>query len=345
MRQFRKATIKEVAARAGVSTTTVSNFVSGNESVCSPETAQRIRQAVGDLHYVPSSLTRGLRHRLTSTIGVCLPYPLDADVLFGSFFLERLWHGILEQADSENYALLHYPRSVRGGGSRDAFLDGRVDGVLLEDHDNQRATQLTAAGMPTILLTRSRQLPDGCGAIWADEAQTIALALAHLWELGHRRIAFVAGPLPGDIAVGRLEGYTDWMRAQGAFDPACVAYAQDWSAPDARTFLDTWCALESPPTAVVCTNDAQALDLLEAARQCALPVPEALSVVGVDNAPAARDSVPPLTSVEAPVDELGRQGLRAVLGLMRGAPLEQCRIALPVTRLVVRQSTGPPAAP
>src|SRR6185369_10598258 len=113
MRQFRKATIKDVAARSGVSTTTVSNFVSGNTGVCSPETAERIRQAISALHYVPSSLTRGLRHRPPATIGVCLPNPLDSDVYFGFFFLERLWRGIMQQADKENYSLLHYPQTVR----------------------------------------------------------------------------------------------------------------------------------------------------------------------------------------------------------------------------------------
>src|SRR5258708_27256363 len=103
MRPFRKATIKEVAARSGVSTTTVSNFVSGHENVCSPETAERIREAVAALHYAPSSLTRGLRQRATTTLGVCLPNPLDSDVFFGFFFLERLWRGIMQQADEENY--------------------------------------------------------------------------------------------------------------------------------------------------------------------------------------------------------------------------------------------------
>src|ERR1051326_4597096 len=154
MSQCRKATIKEVAARSGVSTTTVSNFVSGHKNVCSPETAERIQQAIAALHYVPSSLTRGLRQRASATIGVCLPNPLDADVFFGFFFLERLWRGVMEQADEENYSLLHYPKSVRDSDNCAAFLDGRVDGVLLHSHENARALQLAAAGMPTVLLTR-----------------------------------------------------------------------------------------------------------------------------------------------------------------------------------------------
>src|SRR5579862_7113749 len=167
MRQFRKATIKEVAARSGVSTTTVSNFVSGNTNVCSLETAERIREAITALQYVPSSLTRGLRQRAARTIGVCLPNPLDPGVSFGYSFLARIWRGIVQAADLADYALLHYPASIRESESGSVFLDGRVDGILLSTGDNVRAEQLAAAGMPTILLTRSLDIPEGCGAVWA----------------------------------------------------------------------------------------------------------------------------------------------------------------------------------
>lgn len=354
---FRKATIKDVAARSGVSTTTVSNFVSGHKNVCSPETAERIREAVSALHYAPSSLTRGLRRSNTTTIGVCLIHPLDAEAAFGFFFLERLWQGVIEQADRENYSLLHYPQSVRNGAEISAFLDGRVDGMLLRAPDNTRAVKLAEAGMPTILPTRSLAIPDGCGAVWADDAQAAHLALEHLWELGHRRIAHIAGPVEAqeidltksidakntaasDIALQRMNGYIAWMQERQSYDPALIAYAGAWSAPQAVRFLQAWRALDRPPTAVFCTNDAQALDVIAAAQRMGLRVPEELSVVGVDNSNEARDYDPPLTSVEAPMDAVGRESMRALLRLICGAPIEQCRVVLPVTDLIVRRSTA-----
>src|SRR5579884_1139503 len=142
MRRFQKATLKQVAARAGVSTTTVSLFVSGRESVCSPETAQRIRDAVATLNYTPNSLTRGLRRGELSTIGACLHNPMDYDLDFGGFYFEQLWRGVMLQADRDNYSLLHYPVAVRQGESSDAFLDGRVDGILLNEQANDRAAHL-----------------------------------------------------------------------------------------------------------------------------------------------------------------------------------------------------------
>jgi len=265
-RSFRKSTIKEVAAYAGVSTTTVSLFVSGRESVCSPETAERIRAAVTKLNYTPSSLTRGLRQRSSTTIGVCMSNPLDFGVAFGTPFFEGLWRGIMHQADQENYSLLHYPASVRDGVGWEEFLDGRIDGLLIHDHENRRAQHLAEAGMQVVMLTRSIDLPEGCGAAWTDENLIVELALAHLWNLGHRRIAHVAGPVGStagvpmpnvptaldndDVSYQRYEAYTEWMRARGEYDPRLVGYAQAWSAPQAPEMLDAWRGLGRPPTAV-----------------------------------------------------------------------------------------------
>lgn len=358
-RQFRKSTIKEVAAQAGVSITTVSLFVSGRESVCSPETAQRIRHAVEKLNYTPSSLTRGLRQRSLTTIGVCMPNPLDSGLAFGTLFFEGLWRGIMHQADNEDYSLLHYPVSVRDGTAWEVFLDGRVDGLLVHDHKNERASHLAAAGMPLVLLTRSIDLPEGCGAVWTDEHRVIDMALLHLWELGHRRIAHVAGPIGDragkvrrpateswifndDVAVQRLGAYVAWMMDRGAFDPLLLGYAHAWSAPQASELLKAWMALDEPPTAVFCANDTQALDVIAAAQAAGLRVPEDLSVVGVDNSTPARDSAPPLTSVEIRMQEVGRHAVTALLRMIQGEPLERCRTAIPLGKLVIRSSTAAP---
>lgn len=349
VRTFRKATIKDVAQHASVSTTTVSVFVSGREDVCSPETAERIRAAIAALHYTPSSLTGGLRRRATTTIGVCMHTPFDADVAYGNLFFEKLWRGIAAEADRENYALLHYPAAVRAGESSDAFLDGRVDGMLFHSHDNARPARVAAAGMPTVLLTRSLDLPENCGAAWADEAQTAELALSHLWELGHRRIAHVAGPVelqlvdprqeqPDDIAIRRRDGYTAWMQARSAYDPNLVGLAGSWTGSRVAEIVAAWLRLPEPPTAVFCANDTLAFAVIAAARRQGRRVPEDLSVVGVDNSPAACDCAIPLTSIEVPIEAVGREGMSALLRLTQGAPLEDCRVALPVSEIVVRSS-------
>ncbi len=130
------------------------------------------------------------------------------------------------------------------------------------------------------------------------------------------------------------------MQARQVYDPALLAYAQAWTAPQAGAYLQKWRALPQPPTAVFCVNDAQALEVLAAAQAMDWRVPEALSVIGVDNSPEARDANPPLTSVEVPMDAVGREAMRALLRLIRGVPVDECRIALPVTDLHVRRSAA-----
>jgi Transcriptional regulators len=360
-RRYRKSTIKDVARRAGVSTTTVSVFVSGRESVCSPQTAERIRAAVAALHYTPSSLISAAQTKVTRTVGVCVRSPLDPLILDGNGFFERLWRGITAAADAEDYSLLHYPRSVRDAdpGRVEPFLDGRVDGVLFHAHEseNTRPGRVARAGMPTVLLTRSQDLPEHCGAAWADEAQAVDLALSHLWELGHRRIAHVAGPVGreddapeagdlrvDDVALLRLHAYEAWVRRRGAFRPEWLAYAGAWHADEVRAaqIVATWRALPWPPTAVLCANDAIAAAVVRATLGAGWSVPGDLSVVGVDNAGAARESAPPLTTVDVALESVASEGFRCLLRLLGGAPLEACRVALPVSKLVVRASTAPP---
>lgn len=352
MKRFKKATISDVAEKAGVSITTVSRFVSGRENVCSPETAERIRTAITDLHYTPSSMVSSAVGRPTKTLGVCMYSPLDPTVSFGNFFFERLWRGILAQASTQGYALLHYPGAVHGGSSTDPFLDGRVDGLLYHppgsirsphSHDS-RPARLAAAGMPTVVLTRSRNLPDACGAAFTDEAETAALALSHLWEQGHRRIAHIAGPtgFDGDIAIGRLEAYRNWMRERGVYDPALEGEMAGWNTDEhiAETIAN-WHSLAARPTAVFAANDLCAFAVITAARGLGWSVPAELSVVGVDNTPEA--AALGLTSVEPSMEEVGRAAVRALLDLIQGSA--PARIAVPVTRIVHRDTVAAAARP
>jgi LacI family transcriptional regulator len=358
-RQFRKASIKDVARLAGVSTTTVSVFVSGRENVCSSETAARIRAAVSELNYTPSSLISGAQTRVTRTIGICIHNPLDPNVLYGNLFFERLWSGINLQADEDNYSLLHYPASVRDADNEriEPFLDGRVDGVIFHAHVNRRAELVAGAGMPTVLLTRSLNLPTGCGAAWADEKQTVGLALSHLWDLGHRRIAHVAGPVGNagrapdsargylsadDVATQRLREYELWMGARGELRPEFVACAGSWQGEHAHKIVAEWCKMAVPPTAVYCANDSLAIAIIRAAQAAGWSVPRDLSVVGTDNSPPTLACQPAVTSIELANEQIGREGMRCLLRLMRGDPFDSCRVALPVSRLIERASTAAP---
>lgn len=344
----------DVAAHAGVSKTTVSLFMGGREDACSPETAQRIRAAVAALHYTPSRATRGLHQRATRIVGLQMPIPAELPGDRRNSFGERLWRGVAEVADVEDYSLLHYPMSARNGIGCDAFLDGSVDGLLFNTgHEDARPERIAAAGMPIVLVTRSLDLPAGCGAVYADEEDTVNLALCHLWALGHRRIAHLAGPAEpypvaegnsDDIAIQRRNGYVAFLQKRNVYDPALVAAQRSWHARNALEVVAAWRALFHPPTAVFCANDYIALSVIAAAQKVGWRVPEELSVLGVDNVSIGAEADLPLTTVDIPVEDIGREAMRALLRLMNGEAAEACRVTLPVTQLVVRASTAPAVA-
>jgi len=353
-RTFRKATIKEVAEQAGVSVTTVSHFVSGRERTCSAATAQRITEAIAKLHYSPSSQGRALRLGKTHTIGVCTEAIFDPGEHTRESYTERLWRGISIVAGEMDYALLHYPPSARVGVSANPFLDGRVDGIVFSsDHSDSRPELIASAGLPIIIINRFVSIPPGCGAVYANERDTVFLAMEHLWSLGHRRIAHVAGPIlfdehivrahnaQSDVAIERHRYYVEWMKERGAYDPALLALENSWSPQHPADVVAGWRQMSSPPTAAFCADDLLAYGIIDAAREAGLSVPGDLSMIGVDNSWASASKSPRLTTVDIPVEQIGRESVQALLRSIGGSPIEDCRVAVPVTKLVVRDSTAP----
>jgi len=355
-RSYSKPTINDVATKAGVSITTVSHFVSGRSGTCSPETARRIEGAISSLHYTPNSLSRGLAQKATRVIGVSVAYPSDEDA---SPFPDGLWRGINREADTQDYALLHYPTSVRDSSDYRVFLDGRVDGLIFSAGiGDPRLGRLAETGMPLVTLSHFDRLPATCGAVCADEDQVVADALSHLWDLGHRRIAHLAGPCdfhaapgqllpslyPADQALKRRQAFRTWMATQGVSDPLVSASNILWRPTCVAITLAAWATLPEPPTALFCANDLIALGAIAAAQALGLRVPEDLSIVGVDNSINAAKSDPPLTTIDLDIAVLGREALRSLLRLMDGASVSECRTEFPVSQIVVRASTAPAPA-
>jgi len=419
-----RATLKDVAARAGVSLTTVSLFLNGNESVCSRDTAERIREAISELNY-----TKGRSGHLSSrpAVGVNLPagegmmsgygyatatlappstgiglrpLPVEAERAAArlrarsrtlgmgispafdlldpndagpSHLADLVWHGASRMAEWDDYRLLSYPASVRNASDPSPFLDGSVAGLILTGgYEDPRPARLAEAGLAVVLLGRFLDIPDGCGAVYALERDTVDLAMNHLQELGHHIIAHYAGPVkpaassltadgaaagmprpsiqytPSDIAIQRRERYLGWMRMNateaGGDDLSELVFADDsWRGDRAAEALSYWMSLpeEKRPTAVFCASDALALRLMEAAFQAGVSIPDELSIVGVDDSPAAATATVPLTSVAIPGEQIGREAIRLLLRMIEGIPPISCRLAVPVTRISLRATAAP----
>ena len=353
-RTYRKATVKDVAQHAGVSPTTVSHFLSGRVGTCSPETAEKIRIAADTLHYTPSSSGRALRLNATNTIGIALQSIYEFERGEDGFsYMDRLMRGITQAAGEAGYALLFYPPKIQSGKDYRPFLDGRVDALLFHAaHDDERPSQLAEIGIPVVSISRTHNLHERCGSVFACERDTVRVALDHLWERGHRRIAHIAGPvLPrqserwepnsqSDIAIERLREYTTFLSERGVFDPALVAYENSWDPQNPVQIVAGWQSLASPPSAVFCACDTLAYGFIAAARAANWHIPEQLAVIGVDNHPM-RQTVPlPVTSVDIPLEAVGAESVRLLLQLINHE-LEppSHRVAVPVTRLIIGETT------
>jgi LacI family transcriptional regulator len=169
-------------------------------------------------------------------------------------------------------------------------------------------------------------------------------ATEHLLELGHRRIAYIGGIERAECNQARLHGYMAALTAQGVpVDPQYIVSGGRFRRDSGTAGLKALLALDERPTAIFAASDSIALGVLgEAARQ-GVRIPEDMSLVGFDGTIQGEESVPALTSVSQPLEEMGRTALRSLLRQARGEVLDSRRVEL-ATQVIVRDSTAPPAA-
>jgi LacI family transcriptional regulator len=198
-------------------------------------------------------------------------------------------------------------------------------------------------GYPFVVVEPRTALGDGIPCVTATHSAGATAATEHLLELGHRRIGAILGPPEGLATTERLKGFHAALRAAGiAPDPSLEVpsnFKYDGGEQAAGALLDR----PDRPTAIFAFNDEVAVGAMVAARARGLRIPEDLSVVGFDDTLQARLSVPPLTTVRQPLAEIARIAVSLLDRLVENQRVDATRIELH-TKLVVRESTGPPAA-
>lgn len=336
----RQSTIHDVARLAGVSVTTVSYVFNGRGGI-SDATKRRVREAAARLHYSPNGLIRSLQQRRTNLIGAYLwaPGPDPSPFIAGP-----LLHGVWEALAETPYDLLLY--SHKPGRFEEAnvtsFLDKRVDGLLWAPAPTAFGAldQLAAAGLPTVALLQ-HPVPEGIGQARVDDEGGAAVAVRHLLDLGHRRIA-ISGSHRISSFSERLAGYRQALAAGEAPRGPELEIVPPDAYTDPAEVLQRVRAARA--TALFCVTDSHALGVLRAARRLGVAVPQELSIVGFDDVPAAALQDPPLTTVRLPAVELGREAVRRLVARIEGSPVENEAGPLPVS-LQARGSSGPPPSP
>ncbi|GGM95024.1 LacI family transcriptional regulator [Thermopolyspora flexuosa] len=326
-----------MAERAGVSKSLVSLVLRGSPHV-SEHRREAVLQAARELGYRPNAVARSLVEGRTHLVGA-----LVAD-LHNPFYAEFL-DGLQESLHGEGLRLLI------GSGRFDpafedeaveAFLELRVDGlVLLGVAPSSDTLAEAAAYTPTVVVGERDVELDGVDIVVDDDQLGARLAIDHLVQHGHRRIAHIEGS-PSSAARYRCEGYLVAMRRHG-LAPYIMVEQGESSEEGGKKAALALLRRDPRPTAIFATNDIVALGVLAAAKELGLRVPEDLSIVGYDNTHLAALNQISLTSVDQPRRAMGRSAA-ALLSDRISGPGKPSRMREVSPSLVVRNSTGPAPA-
>lgn len=320
----RRVGVREVARLAGVSSQTVSRVINEHPHI-RPETRTKVLDAMASLDYRVNNAARALGTRTTRTLGVIAS---DA-TLYGPAV------GIAALESAARAAGRWVATTYADASDEDSVADAArhllaqgVDGMIAVAPHARTLDTLAAAGVPVVALH------GGVGA--QRQAEGAALAVSHLADLGHRRIARVAGPRDWPEAIARDGGVDEALAARG-LEPG-PRWAGDWSAAAGAMLAPEVAASvrsSAGPTGIVVANDQMALGLIAGLRDAGLDVPGDVSVVGFDDNPDAAFYRPALTTVRLDIAGEARRVVAMLVGDDGLAPESPT--------LVVRGSTGPPA--
>jgi DNA-binding LacI/PurR family transcriptional regulator len=274
------------------------------------------------------------------TIGV-VPPEIVEDVLL-SPYLQLALNGIFNAAGSSHHDLILFTR-LAGSGHEEVLstiLDGRVDGaIFIAPNSTNRAVLLAKElRIPCISLAGSEI--DGVHTLSVANETGMKLAMKHLFDLGHRKIAHIAGRLDMQDAIDRLRSYSEFMSENRlSYHDSWVVKGQ-FHPEGGYTAMKGLLALPNRPTAVVCANDDMAIGALRACQEMGVNVPREMSICGFDQTFSSGLTIPPLTTVFQPIADMGLYAVQSVLDLIDGKPVPKHVTFEPT--LVVRSSTALP---
>ncbi len=328
---------------AGVSVGTASNVLN-RPHVVRPETRARVEAAIAELGFVPNQPARQLRSGSSTTIAYVV---LDAR---NPFFTD-VARGIEEVASAENLTLFLCNSDLdprREAQYLDQLLMQRVRGVLITavDYNDARLRQLPSKGVPVVFVDRTA---DAAGSDWCSvgvrDVEGGQLAVTHLIELGHTKIAFAGGPHTTPQVADRLAGARRAMHDAGLGDELLtVLTTTALNVDEGRRVSQRILGLPARrrPTAVFCANDLVALGALQHLIQNGVSVPERMSLVGYDDIEFAAAAAVAMTSVNQPRHQIGVTAARLLLEESADPHGHDHRHVEFTPELVVRASTGGP---
>ena len=340
----RIVTLRELAKRAGVNPSTVSRVLNRDPNLrISERSRKRILDLAASMGYRPNRLARSLKLQRTNVVGMLIP-----DITNPLF--SALFRAIDEVAYATGYQVIlcnTEDKATRLQQQLEVLSEGHVDGIVVTTaHRNDPTIEmLRQRRVPYVLVSRRRDNNEDWWIV-PDDEQGAWLAVKHLAELGHRRIAHIAGSTEVSRAADRLRGYKAAMESLGL---ASLIWSVPFGGLDETAgetglvqLLDY--SSEQRPTAIFAANDLAAAGVIAKARQLGLQIPRDLSVIGCDDTPMSGYMAPKLTTIKYPFQDVARFAIDNLVKLILGqvgdneAPVQ---LKLPV-ELIIRESTMTP---
>lgn len=345
----KQITIKDVAELAGVSVATASRVLSESGYPVRASLQQKVKEAAEKLEYTPNAMAQSLRRDVCRDIALIIPN------LSNPFYLQAVL-GVGEGLASGDYNLIfcntmHDPQRERNFLKQ--LYERQVKGVILssvEDSNVETINKYAKKGMRFVFLD---QMLSGveCPGINYDSKAGARLAVEHLLEIGHKKIAFATTPLVRFTRQQIYSGYQDALLAAGIpCDPELLfersisklGRGSDYELTLGRQIADEFIEKGCPATAIMCINDMVAIGLIQALTQKGVRVPEDVSVVGFDDIPLAGAYLPALTTVHYPAQEIGRLATIMLLDSIQSSEKQMALTMNLAPQLMVRDSVAPP---
>ncbi len=328
-----RVTIREVAAKAGVSHQTVSRVINESERV-NPETRARVQAAIAELGFQPNAIARSMARGSTRTLACISPNLTD-------YTYASIIEGAETEARRHGYFLISASAPDAAAFTvlvEQLIASQRTEGLLaLNPYIDERYQHLPA-GVPTVIVGAQAR-DERSHSVSLDETNAGRMATQYLLSMGHRRIALITGPLEEDCSQDRQAGYQQALQEAGVdFDPTLVMEG-DWSATSGHQAVE--CLLEDGAdfSAIFAQNDRIAVGAIRALREAGLRVPEQVSVVGFDDMPLASYFDPPLTTVRQDIFYIGSEAARLLIQAIEQPGRQTQHVHLPV-ELIERGSTA-----
>lgn len=343
------ATILDVARAAGVSASSVSNFLNDRLDKMTPATRERIQAAITALSYRPSRVALQLKTGKTATIGLLVP--AVANPFFGAIAM-----AIQHAAQARGYQVILCNTFRDPQRERDFAEDlmalgvrGIITGSSLLNPDH--LAELVSKGLTIVAFEGdANAAAPGIHVVSVDNALATTLAVDHLVGLGHRRITYVTGPAQTAARVARLKGFRAAAQRHGLGEGACVheislpqnQYGDDMIAELGVGAASAFAEPARRPTALIAMNDLLAIGLAAGLREQGVSIPQDIALVGIDDLFLARLMNPPMTSLRQPLQAMAEAAVACLVG--DGGETVQATSLIFPPELIVRQSTAWSAA-